>query len=579
MIDLGIFTAPGGRRLALAGLGATGGAMSSNLQGDERISCTYPLRLVPDGFALAAAAGTLHAQVNADGARAIFEGRVENPTLTDNGTTVEALGYSRALTDLPYTAVWSDTTLERWRVLRETDLAAILANRANYDQQNRLYLSPEKNATWPNAASTAGYLYEPPDGGQRQIVGYSYDFAVLLPANFRVELYRANAALGVFTLLHQINTTGVLQTGSRNFSFTADDRLLWDVYNNTGAPVVYAPENDAGYVKITNSRVVTSIANRINTTFTANRAAGANVTATVGSTARMYVGQRLQIVGAAVSESVIVLSIGSTTQFNATFANAYVIGETVQAHVVYADEVAGHIAAAINGVNSTQLSSSTALIQSPGRDLLDAFWEDTTGDAILSDLAQRGDTQTVPRRWVWSIESGRRLRFAPLGNGNKTWYVDAATLQVQISRQDLYNDAYATYQDAAGRTLRTATNPNTQSVARYALTRRQAVQGQGTDLLQAQAARDTAIAQGAFPPPKVQVTFPAAYDAGGARAPLYLVRGGDLVIIRNLPPAPTTTTLDQVRSFIVARAEYHMDDDTLTVEPLDPLPTIEAALA
>ena len=143
----------------------------------------------------------------------------------------------------------------------------------------------------------------------------------------------------------------MLITGSRNLLFTADDRLVWVVYNNTGAPAVVATETDAAYIKITNLRVVGSAANRINTTFTVNRAAGVAVTATVGSTARMYVGQRLFIsnVAGTVSESVIVLTVPTGTTFTATFVNAYVIGDTVQAHVVYADEVAGIIKATGEG--------------------------------------------------------------------------------------------------------------------------------------------------------------------------------------------------------------------------------------
>ncbi len=68
------------------------------------------------------------------------------------------------------------------------------------------------------------------------------------------------------------------------------------------------------------------------------------------------------------------------------------------------------------------------------------------------------------------------------------------------------------------------------------------------------------------------------YDANGNVWPLFSVRAGDTMIIRNLPPT-LSTAIDRIRVFRLTRAEYHVDDDTLTLEPESPLPTLAAMLA
>lgn len=579
MLDLAILTSPTGTRLDAPTSQATTVTASWNLQGAEQISAALPIPLTT-AFPLADTPGTQHLQLN-DGPVEIWGGRLENPTLTDDGTTFEAYGYSRALADLPYVALWSTTELEMWRAVLRAENGGAEPGRFTFSTEGgALYIAPNKGDTFD--ATHTGYMaFRIPNGSSRQIIGLSVSYEVLFPAAaWEFRIIRGSAAFGIAANLRVEVGAAVVQSGVYNDVITASDMVGIQVVYNAAA-AVYAGETGAAYVRVTNVHIVTSTTNRVNTTLTVNRAAGANVTATVGSTARMYVGQLLDIRAAAgltLSETVTILSIGGATTFNATFVNNYLIGHTVQAHVVYADEIVGHIASLINTANSTQLSSSTALIQSPGRDLLDAQWLDVYGADVLADLVQRGDTQTQPRRWVWSVETGLLLRFAPLGDGGRTWYVDAATLTVQLSRENLSNDAYTVYQDPSGWPLRTAVNPNAQSVARYGLTRRQAVSVNGSNALQAAAARDTAITQGATPSPRVSVTFPTVFDGSGGRWPLWLIRGGDTVFIRNLP-AGLSATLDQIRSFVVSRVEYHLDDDTVTVEPLDPLPTLEAALA
>lgn len=579
MIDLAFFTAAtGGNRIDAPTNQASGVTASWNLQGAERLSATMPGTL-QQAFQQVNTAGTIHGILFEQGI--LWEGRLENPTLTDQGNTLEPLGYSRALADLPYAALWSSTELEVWRAVLRAENGGAEPGRFTFSTDGgALYIAPNKGDTF-DVTHTGFLAFRVPNGSSRDIIGLAIDYEVLLPAAaWEFRIVRGSATFGIAANERIEVGAGVVQTGVFNVTFAASPMVGIQLAYNAAA-LAYAGETGAAYVRCTNVRIVTSNTNRINTTLTVNRAAGVNVTATVGSTARMYVGQLLQIRGPAgitLSETVTVLSIGSATTFNATFVLNYLIGHAVQALVVYADEIAGNLASTINATNSTQLSSGTSLIQSPGRDLLDAQWLDAYGADVLADLVQRGDTQTPPRRWVWSVEVGRLLRFAPLSDGGRTWYVDAADITVQLSRENLYNDAYAIYQDPSGWPLRTATNPDATSVARNGFTRRQSVSVNGSNALQAAAARDTAISQGATPTPRVQVNFLAVYDSSGARWPLYLIRPGDVITIRNLPPT-LGTSVAQIQSFVISRVEYHLDDDTITVEPMDPLPTLESFLA
>jgi hypothetical protein len=343
-----------------------------------------------------------------------------------------------------------------------------------------------------------------------------------------------------------------------------------DVLCNTGA--AYAGQTWASYAKVTQVRVVSSSTNRINTTLTANRAAGANVTATVGSTTGMYVGMELVMnSGAALSEIVTVLSIGSTTQFNATFANAYVIGNAVQGFKVTADEIARDMVSVTNTVNPAQLSSSTALIQSPLSDLLDRSYEDVAMGDVLTQLADLGDSAGA--QWEVGVYEGRQLFFRPQGGG-RTWYVDATDLSIARTIEQMANSIRAAYTDANGRRQSTDVNTDTISVSRYGLRRVIVPSADTTNVTLAGTIRDTALADHRDPLPRASIPF----DATGARYPLWLVRAGDTITIRNLPPN-LSGSVDRIRTFRITHTSYDAMTNTLTVEPELPRPTLEVMLA
>lgn len=579
-LDLGLFESYTGTRYPVNTGRARSVQTETGAHGYERLTCEVPLSLA-ESFRLYDFPGVLYARLFCAGSA--WEGRVEDIALIADGVAVMALGYWRSLFDLDksYTALWSKTTTEDFEP-RVEDLVAGYApkdKRYKFDTQSRLYITPELGATFGNGIHTGGLLWTIPNGSLRQITGIQFDYAVLLPVNWYARLdTRTSADVVVAAGAWQVIGTGALLTGSVHLTLTANDRVEFLIFNATGAPYTVVAETDDLYCKITNLRIVTATTNRVNTIVAAGIAAGTR-TVTPAAIARIYVGQQLIIdSGAAVSERVTVTAVTSTT-FTAVYANAHGGGFTVQAHVIYGDEIVSHLVSQVSTLNSGQLSGSTALIASPGLDLLDEIYEDQTPADILTYLAELGDNASPPNRWEVGVFEGQRLYFRVRGSAAQQWYVDVADVpQVQRTLELLNNSVYGIYEEAGGRTLRTAANANADSVLRYGITRRTSVKVDTTLAAQAQFVRDMTLTDTKDITPRAQITVTAVYTASGARVPLWMVRSGDRVTIRNLPPT-LSTSVDKIRTFVIAETSYSVDERTLSITPEAPLPTVDWLLS
>lgn len=243
--------------------------------------------------------------------------------------------------------------------------------------------------------------------------------------------------------------------------------------------------------------------------------------------------------------------------------------------VTTADVIAGDILDAVNLVNPGQLSASTWWMEDPGVSVYDEIYEDDDMRAILTRLAGLGDSQTPPARWEVGVWADGRLFFRPRGSDSRDWYVDAAELEVERSLADVWNSAYARYDDGASVT---ATATDSQSVTRYGLTRRHALDSRTTDTTAAQRERDAALADGATPIPRASVPITHVYTAAGTCGPLWGVRSGDTITLRNLPPN-AGSDIDRIRTFRISETRYRCDTNTLDVTPEAPLPRLDVLVA
>jgi hypothetical protein len=552
---------------------------STGAHGYEACQVSAAIAL-PAAFERYDRAGLPHALIT-DGAAAPFQGRVEDTSIRTDGVDMTAFGYQRALSDSPYTALWSVTDVSKFRPATESDLAAFSPAQYAIDTNNRIAISLPQGQVYTSggAANIGAVVYQKPEGGSRQIIGMMFDAVCTLPANwlFYFNQYQSGWTGVVPTTI--FTSGGATTVLNKFYTFAGCDYINIGVINNTGGNYLVNNAPNVWQVIITNVRLVTTTANKVDTTTTGAVGAGAGVSVPVVTSARMYVGQRLHIgIPAANGFAAIVSSVPDSTHFVADLSAAIGAGVNVQAHIVYADEIVKDLISTVAALNSTQLSSSTVQVQSPALDLLDERYEDMLPNAILDHLIGLGDNQTPPRQWEWGVYDAQLLFFQPEGTNARTWYVDISALELQRTIDQLVNSAYAVYQEAGGRPLRGSVSAVSTSVTRYGLTRRQAVNVSTTSLTQANVQRDAVLNDQDDPPPRFGITFDRIFTVTGASAPIWLPRAGDTIVIRNLPPT-LSIDIDQIRTFRIARTSCDVIARTLTVEPLTPLPSLTAMLS
>lgn len=503
-LQVAIYTEPGGQLLADHSPLARNLRFSTGEHGFK--SCSYETDMpLHEAFRLYDRPGLPHLEINGIG-RA-WEGRLEDPLIREDGLDVTALGYWRACGDAPVTALWSTTKVGEWEPTNEGQIGNHRPGRWEIDTNNRLYLAPKKGETFRNSDDVGSLHYLTPSGSSRMIVAASFSYEVMLPLNWKVQLYGHTQNFGSLALLWDHTASGAVQTGTVNITFSGHEGMLFGAFNNTGASATLTTDTGVSYVKITNLRV-----------------------------------------------------------------------KTTTSASVYADEIARDLVAAISALNPTQLSSTTALIQSPGLDLRDELYEDEYPAGILTRLARLGDNQTPPRQWEVGVWEDRRLHVRPRGANGRTWYVDVGSVRIERTLDQLRNSAYAVYQDASNRTLRSTASTNAASVARYGLTRRAPVTASTTSATQATTHRDALLEDREDPQPRARFVVDEVFDSMGARYPLWLVRSGDTIVARNLPPN-LSTEIDRIRRFRVSETEYNANNDRLSVTPESPLPSLEMLVA
>lgn len=510
MLMIGIYDkhpSLGGRMILDASPWATSCTITTDAHGFA--ACSLSLRqALANAMQLYDVSGALHIGVY-DGAGVIWEGRLEDPGLFSgdggSGNDLAAYGYSRAMSDVPYTSLWSCDSVEAWRVSPDAiSIAGTLgvSGRMASDTNNRLYMAPNKGAVWPQY-SKAGLYFDIPNISPRNVLYVSFNYTVLFPS----------ATWNVYLRGLSLDWAGMsgnfwFQPGSGSGTFSGAignsfPRLFFFIEPN--AATTYGGETGDYYVRITNLRITTS---------------------------------------------------GAT---------------------IYADEIVRNLVSFMSGVNPGQLSSSTALIQSPGLDLRNESYEDMPPSDILNTMISRGDSQTPPRYWEWGVWEDQRLYFRPRGAAGMTWYVDATDLSVTRSLTNVANNVYALYKDANGDAVRGTSTSDSASQARYGLIRQAKIDADTTSATEANAQRSAYLNDHKDPLPSAKISFSAIYDAYGGRWPLWRVRSGDQIVIRNLPPG--SGQLDRVRQFRISTTSYDAVANTLSVEPEAPPATLETMLA
>jgi hypothetical protein len=568
--DLALFD--GDQRLDMPTADATGVQIITGPRGLEQVRFALPLATA-HAFELYRRLGRVHVRATAGGT-SVARSRVESLALTDAGATVSAAGAWVCLSDRPTTTFWSASGIPGWFSLARAYQEAVLNNRTPelyaIELSERIAIQLTKGTTYLNAADVGGVAFRVPNASTRLIVGIQFRLRLLVPAGWRFQLtvYGTDTFRGGASAALSILSTGVELDNAYYQVFAPSGAIELCIYNNTGSPSSPAGETGDWYAWISDIRVVGSTARAVATELIADRPPGTGP-ASVVSTAGMYVGQQLVMKpDSLVAEIVTVQAINGNT-FTATFTNLYLDEDVVAGHQVEADEIVRDLLAATTIINGDgPLQKNAALIARCPRDVLNASWEDTPPADIIAELAARGDGT---RRFATGTTADGWLFFRPEEDAAQHWYIDIAELDIQQSIEGLCNRVVARAQDASGRTIRTTSVTDLISLLRYGLTRAGTVDASTTNLSDALRVAETALAQTADPLPQASIRVEAVYTANGSSAPLHLVRAGDLVTIRNLPPE-AAVLLDRLATFRLAETTLDYDDGVLQMIPESPLP-------
>ena len=464
-----------------------------------------------------------------DGARAWWGGRLENPRLQNTTLATVAYGAWAALQDDVHTVLYGEMGVANWRIATPDLLDFRLPDQFAFDTNNRLYSAVRRGATLP-PGRCGTHLYQLPHRSHRQAQRFTCAYTMRLPPHLALRIVAYAEGGTTAAPLHTIQ--GVL---SGNGTPTI-------VGGTIDVPV---PQRAWIAVDLCNTSTTTSWTWPIDDTGNP-----------IGEEGDYYI--------------------------NVTQPRITSFGGPVTA-----DLIARDLVAQVTARNPSFISTSTlgiAVGQYPERD--QAVYADQTAAAILEDQAKLGDAEGVPLTVGVDAEGRVFVRRAPgvglqglrIPDTTHMWYVDAPQdWAVEHALDAALTHAYATYQDDAGRTLRTADAVDIAAQHRVGMVRRRAVDARTTSLRDAEYQRDRFLRDEQHDAQRATITASILYDAYGTPHPPWAVQPHDQIIVRNLPPAlaPATSAL---RSFFVDEVALDLDAGTVTLSPSAPIDSLATLL-
>ncbi len=565
-----IYNTPGGVLLYDWTADAEGVSTSTGEHGYE--SLTALIRMNREQmFRVYDALQVAHVVLTCGGAHA-WEGRLEDRQVTGEGLEIVALGSWRAVSDYgPYTALWSDASTARWRLLTADDISTLKPERFEADNNNRLYMAARNREGFVNTDICA-WGYQIPDGSLKNIVACQFEYALGSGTNWRARLLTRDEDWGSGSAQWTLAGGIAAKSGVENLTFTGAAALTFEL-EATATLTMAADTGSTSSLKITKLRVATTTTNRVNTTIGANITAGA-ATVTPASMSNIFVGQQLWIDGSLDTGEVVTVTAVAGSTFDAVFAIGHVTAITVKGIVVYASEIVQDIVGVVNGLNSTQLSSSTAGIVATDTDRDMELFEDKPAQDVLGYLADEGDDE----RQEVGVWDDRLLFFRERGSQARVWYTDLAEIDLASTLDTLINRAYGLFRQTGRVARRTDEANSSLSQAQYGLVRRGYVSGNTTSETRAEGQRDSLLADRGTVTPRTQVVTEGLYDASGIGFPLWMLRAGDTLVLRNLPPT-LSFAVDRIKRFRVARTEYDASNNVLRPTPELELPGLDVMIA
>ena len=240
------------------GFGGGGLRFTTNKHGFGSLTLPLARMSLAESFAAYEWPGT-PAVVVTDGAGAIvWEGRVEDVAIVDGGVSVNALGYQRALYDLPYTGMWSATSLADWKTVTKDNNSTNRPEQYEMDNNNRLFIAPKKGETFGNGTHAGSWTYTVPHqfGAGLQTIDLEYD--MLVPSGWKFYVTTYNYSFGSPSTINTVTSTGVGLTGTLSLSLSGAVRVNVILRNDSGASSTISDDTGVNYLKVTSVRLKTT---------------------------------------------------------------------------------------------------------------------------------------------------------------------------------------------------------------------------------------------------------------------------------------------------------------------------------
>lgn len=228
---------------------------SNNRHGFAQLEAPFVPMLDVDAFRVYDWPATAHAVVTNEAGAAIYAGRVETKRIVNGGISLTAFGYWRAMSDVPYTALWSVDTSADWRPVPNGSLSNRNSTRFTFDNNNRIFISTQKNAVY--SASLAGaQIYYAPDGGERDFAEVEFNYDFNMSSSWTARLVSATDDLASTSTEWTLAGNGSTQTGSVTQAITANRQaIVFEIANTSGGNVTETAESGANYLRITGIRL------------------------------------------------------------------------------------------------------------------------------------------------------------------------------------------------------------------------------------------------------------------------------------------------------------------------------------
>lgn len=251
---VGLYTAPDGQLLADITPRLRSLEWSANEHGDAELTATLNVPL-GEQMSYYDPPRMLHVAVFYAGIP-VWEGRLEDVYVRYPAPMqLRAFGYQRALSDLPYTALWSNEDITPWRPVVSTELNFCDPNLYLFDKYNRLRIGLTKNTVYLNNSAAGAWALLIPSLSSRSIVYVAYNYYYNLPSGWVYRLCAYNSSWGA-QLVNNITTSGGTSGGSSSWTFGGRSIITLETFNASGSNYTNTADTGVYHAQVSSMRVM-----------------------------------------------------------------------------------------------------------------------------------------------------------------------------------------------------------------------------------------------------------------------------------------------------------------------------------